>query len=93
MFISCKNNWKAAAGAVMLFAAGCSVLHRKEPPAEELSGLKIWETRCVHCHNAPEPAMLTDGEWEIAGAHMRTRAYLTEKETQAVVKFLQMTNE
>ena len=74
--------------------SGCSVLKQAPELAENDNqrGMKLWEQNCTRCHNSPDPAMLTDSEWDVVGAHMRVRAYLTQGEEEHIIKFLKTIN-
>ena len=89
-----QNTFRASGFLFLLaFAMSCSIL---QSPQEEGSiasgGMKLWEQNCVRCHNIPSPAAFNDDEWEIIGAHMRVRAYLSEKEKDEIIKFLKTIN-
>ena len=85
---------KIAALILVIFISGCMLTKGKNDKNEvsNNSGLKLWEQNCSRCHNVPEPASLSDNDWDIVGAHMRVRAYLTEKEADEIIKFLQSIN-
>lgn len=78
----------------ILLIAGCAVKDSTQGEARvnQTSGLKLWEQNCSRCHNSPSPASFSDAEWDVVGAHMRVRAYLTGKETDEIVKFLKSIN-
>lgn len=78
----------------ILLITGCAVKDNVQSNADvnKYSGLKLWEENCSRCHNSPSPASFSDSEWEVVGAHMRVRAYLTGKETDEIIKFLKSIN-
>lgn len=78
----------------VIFVSGCISTKEAQNKTEVNNnpGLKLWEQNCSRCHNSPNPAAFSDEEWEVIGSHMRVRAYLTEKETNEIVKFLKSIN-
>lgn len=78
----------------ILLISGCAVKDNTQSTAgaNKYSGLKLWEQNCSRCHNSPSPASFSDAEWDVVGAHMRVRAYLTGKETDEIIKFLKSIN-
>jgi hypothetical protein len=81
-------------GMFLIIISGCAVKDNVQDNASShhYSGLKLWEQNCSRCHNSPSPAFFSDAEWDVVGAHMRVRAYLTKKETDEIVKFLKSIN-
>jgi hypothetical protein len=79
---------------VMAFICGCAVNDRilNDESQTANAGLKLWAQKCARCHNVPSPTDFSDHEWEVIGLHMRVRAYLTGKETEAIIRFLKSTN-
>ena len=55
-------------------------------------GALLWGENCGRCHNVRPPSSLTDSEWDVAVLHMRTRANLTEDESNKIVAFLKAGN-
>jgi mono/diheme cytochrome c family protein len=54
-------------------------------------GAKLYNDNCGRCHN-PKPAEhYTAREWSVIMPHMRDRAHLTGKETEAIERFLAST--
>ena len=77
----------------LILIAGCAVKNNMDnTSASKYLGLKLWEQNCSRCHNSPSPAFFSDAEWDVVGAHMRVRAYLTKKETDEIVNFLKSIN-
>ena len=75
------------------FIFGCTMTKEaQDKKASSNSGLKLWEQNCSRCHNSPSPAFFSDAEWDVVGAHMRVRAYLTGREADEIVKFLKSIN-
>jgi hypothetical protein len=56
------------------------------------SGAQIWGETCIRCHNAADPATLSDVEWDVAAMHMQIRANLTPDEIKKVTEFLKSAN-
>lgn len=78
---------------LVIFIYGCTMTKEaQDKKASSNSGLKLWEQNCSRCHNSPSPAFFNDAEWDVVGAHMRVRAYLTGKEADEIVKFLKSIN-
>jgi cytochrome c5 len=57
-----------------------------------LDGAKLWGQNCTRCHNARPPGTYSGSQWEVIVHHMRTRAYLTMSESQAIAAFLKEGN-
>ncbi len=91
---NCYNHIKFALLILVVFISGCMMTKETQDETKLSSnpGLKLWEQNCSRCHNVPEPASLSDSEWDVAGAHMRVRAYLTGKEVDEIVNFLKSIN-
>ncbi len=88
------NYIRVALIVLVIFISGCMLSRKTQDKTAlgSISGLKLWEQNCSRCHNSPNPAAFSDEEWEVVGAHMRVRAYLTEKETDKIVEFLKSIN-
>jgi len=83
----------ALTGSTLLFTI--SVIVSCAPTSQVSStkgGAELWGQNCIRCHNTPSPDTFSDVEWEVAVAHMRVRAYLTEEETDKIVEFLKTAN-
>lgn len=59
---------------------------------DQKPGALLWGENCGRCHNVRPPSSLTDTQWELAVLHMRTRANLTEVETDKIIQFLKAAN-
>lgn len=55
-------------------------------------GAKSWSNNCGQCHNARDPAEMSDDQWGVVVTHMRIRANLTGEETRDILAFLQASN-
>ena len=55
---------------------------------QEKSGAQLWGENCNRCHNAPSMDQYSKEHWEIIGTHMKTKAMLTDEETNKIVAFL-----
>jgi len=62
-----------------------------EAPAEK-GAAQIWAENCNRCHNVRSPSQYSDAQWEVIGAHMRLRGYLTGEEQRTIVEFLKAGN-
>ncbi len=60
--------------------------------AEELKGALVYEQHCGRCHNYRAPDERSDREWSIIVAHMRAVGMMTGRQTEAVLQFLQESN-
>ena len=78
--------------AFSLVQVSCNVTEKLPQSIKDKSGAQLWGENCQRCHNAPGPGQFSDPAWEIIGQHMRTRANLTETETNKIVEFLQEAN-
>jgi len=80
--------------SAVIIISGCAVKNATQESVitANYSGLTLWEQNCSRCHNSPSPASFSDAEWDVIGAHMRVRAYLTGKETDEIIKFLKTIN-
>lgn len=79
-----------------LLLSGINVL-ASEGTADDRStemarGANEWADNCGQCHNAREPAELSDDQWHVVVTHMRIRANLTGQETRDILAFLQSSN-
>ena len=72
-----------------LTQVSCTVTEKIPASIQEKTGAQLWGENCSRCHNAPGPGQFSDPSWEIIGLHMRTRANLTETETNKIIAFLQ----
>lgn len=57
-----------------------------------LTGEKVYNQNCSHCHAERQATERTDLQWKIIAAHMRVRANLTAEEAQKVLEYLQSAN-
>lgn len=55
-------------------------------------GMQLWLNECQRCHNIPDPTDFNDAQWDVIGAHMRTRANITGKEMELIVGFIKSAN-
>jgi len=60
--------------------------------AEEIDGASVYSDNCGRCHQPRAPAEFSDAAWAVIIHHMHVRGFLTESETDAVLKFLQSSN-
>jgi mono/diheme cytochrome c family protein len=56
--------------------------------AEVASGAEIINNNCARCHNSRPIQEFSIQEWSVIMPHMREKAHLTGKETEAVMEFL-----
>ncbi|MHB1922251.1 MAG: cytochrome c [Chitinophagaceae bacterium] len=56
------------------------------------SGAQLWAENCNRCHNAPDPRIYSDDQWDAAMEHMRQKALLTNMEIQKIRDFLKSAN-
>ena len=68
--------------------SSCSVTEKLPKSISDKTGAQLWGENCGRCHNAPGPGEFSDYAWDVIGLHMRTRANLTETETEKIVTFL-----
>lgn len=54
----------------------------------EFNGAAVFNNNCARCHNARSIDEFSLGEWAVIMPHMRERAHLTGKETDAVMEFI-----
>jgi len=75
---------------------GCSTISKKSDTNPALimapSGAQLWAENCARCHNFRSPTTYSDGQWRIAGHHMRLRANLTAEQERKIVEFMQASN-
>lgn len=57
--------------------------------SDGIDAAKLWAETCSRCHNARPAKTYSDAQWTVIMQHMRTRAYLTAPEAQAILAFLQ----
>ncbi|TMO88909.1 cytochrome c [Pseudoalteromonas spongiae] len=60
---------------------------------EKISGAEVINNNCARCHNARAVHEFSIPEWKVIMPHMREKAHLTGKETQAVLEFLELTSQ
>ena len=77
---------------VSIMQVSCNVTEKLPKSIADKTGSQLWGENCGRCHNAPAPGDFSDYAWEIVGQHMRTRANLTETETDKIVDFLKDAN-
>lgn len=70
---------------IMFIFMGCAETEK----ISQKSGAQLWAENCQRCHNTPPPSAFSHTQWETIGLHMQTRAQLTDKEREKIVKFLQ----
>ena len=51
-------------------------------------GARLWSPYCGACHNARPPSERSPTEWETIALHMRVRANLSARDTEALLAFL-----
>ncbi|HVA97880.1 MAG TPA: cytochrome c [Bacteroidia bacterium] len=56
------------------------------------SGAQLWGENCNRCHNAPDPTMFSDDQWDAATEHMHQKALLTDQEIDKIRTFLKQAN-
>lgn len=77
-------------GAVLMFSLfNCKIVTDERQPG----GAQIYNLNCVRCHNARPAGQYSDREWDVIIPHMRERAHLTGGESNAVLTFLQISNQ
>jgi hypothetical protein len=76
----------------LILIPNCAVNKNPKENIKDRSGLQLWTDNCSRCHNVPGPGEYSDDEWEVIGAHMRVRAYLSEKEADNIIIFLKSIN-
>ena len=74
--------------AASVMQVSCNVTEKLPQSISDKTGAQLWGENCVRCHNAPGPGEFSDPAWDIIGLHMRTRANLTETETEKIITFL-----
>lgn len=78
-------------GAVMILLVFGGHVWAADQIISVAEGARIYNDNCSRCHN-PKPAEhYTAREWSVIMPHMRDRAHLTRKETEAVELFLAST--
>lgn len=88
-----ENYIKIVLISLVVFILGCTMTKEaRDKQVSNNTGLKLWEQNCSRCHNSPSPGFFSDAEWDVVGAHMRVRAYLTGREADEIVKFLKSIN-
>ena len=76
----------------MFLISNCAVNKNSKEKIVDRTGLQLWTDNCSRCHNVPGPGEYSDDEWDVIGAHMRVRAYLSEKEADNIIIFLKSIN-
>ena len=72
----------------ILLVVSLSLLSAFSSYAEEkISGAEVINNNCARCHNARAVHEFSIPEWKVIMPHMREKAHLTGKETQAVLEF------
>ena len=56
------------------------------------SGAQLWGENCTRCHDAPDPKIYSDDQWDAAIEHMRQKAFLTNTEINKIRVFLKSAN-
>ena len=79
--------------ALAVLQVSCNVTEKVPQSISAKSGAQLWGENCARCHNAPGPGEFNNAAWDIIGMHMRTRANLTETETNKIVEFLKSAND
>lgn len=78
----------------ILLVVSLSLLSAFSSHAEEkISGAEVINNNCARCHNARAVHEFSIPEWKVIMPHMREKAHLTGKETQAVLEFLELTSQ
>lgn len=57
--------------------------------ANEPNGAEVVNNNCARCHNARPVHEFSVSEWSVILPHMREKAHLTKRETDAVLRFFQ----
>lgn len=55
-----------------------------------INGAEVFNNNCARCHNARALDEFSLSEWSVIMPHMRERAHLTGKETEAVMDFIRL---
>ena len=55
-----------------------------------INGAEVFNNNCARCHNARSLDEFSLQEWEVIMPHMREKAHLTGKETDAVMDFIRL---
>ena len=84
IFIHTKKTPMSIFGAASLFFI--SLFVHAEP--SQLKGAEVFNNNCARCHNARSIDEFSLAEWTVIMPHMREKAHLTGKETDAVMKFI-----
>lgn len=89
-----KLFYKSTVGLLLMgvFVLAVAVLEAPVAAQSEKGGAKLWAENCGRCHLIRSPKERSDREWEIIMQHMRTRAYLTGKESRRILEFLKSAN-
>ncbi len=56
--------------------------------SQPINGAEVFNNNCARCHNARSLDEFSLGEWAVIMPHMREKAHLTGKETDAVMQFV-----
>lgn len=81
------KTWIMIAGAVIVMSIIMNSCAQNQKIVTK-SGAKLWVENCQRCHNTPSPTSFSHEQWVTVGMHMQTRAQLTDKEIDKIVKFL-----
>jgi mono/diheme cytochrome c family protein len=82
---------------LLVLAAGTAFAGGDSKPVAEEEGdgpnaAKLWAQNCSRCHNLRPAVTYSDAQWDVIAHHMRIRAFLTGKESRAIVQFLKEAN-
>ena len=72
----------------LTLSGGLLPLFTQAIAAEVGSGAEIINNNCARCHNSRPIQEFSIQEWSVIMPHMREKAHLTGKETEAVMDFL-----
>ncbi len=89
--------WTSAAALAVIIASGCASPEpgptTRAAEAKPAKGrAELWQQNCSTCHNARSSKHYSDEEWDIAMMHMRTRGYITARETKLILEYIQAGN-
>ncbi len=77
--LSMKKLWLA-----LVVFGGAAAVAETQP----INGAEVFNNNCARCHNARPLEEFSLEEWAVIMPHMREKAHLTGKETDAVMQFI-----
>jgi cytochrome c5 len=89
-----KINIKAISALLTIVLLATVIINGCKVPADiaSKSGAQLWGENCNRCHNTPDPATLSDDQWDAAVEHMHQKAILTDAEAKKILAFLKSAN-